>query len=93
MKPKKLNWRNGIAETPFGPYSIATTKLWDDQERRVLRFCWTWKIGEYLSEAEAQAAAQADFERRVRECFEGGEENESLHTDGLTESDLIGGDN
>lgn len=87
MKIKQLNWRNGIAKTPFGRYSTIG---------RLGR--WHWLFGRevagiYRTKKLAQAAAQADFERRVRQCFEENDENESLHTDGLTESDLIGGDN
>lgn len=65
MKPKQLIWRDARATTPFGECRIGNLG------RR-----WWFAIGDndssrfFRSRAEAQAAAQADFERRVRECFE-----------------------
>lgn len=66
MKPKQLIWRNGIAETPFGEYGIEGFRgNW-----------WSWCLAvrfasyDHKSSADAQAAAQADFERRVKQCFE-----------------------
>lgn len=67
MKPKQLIWRNGRAETPFGAYSVIGhgRKWWlylaDRMTTMVRR----------KTKREAQAAAQADFERRIKQCFEG----------------------
>lgn len=59
MKPKQLNFVNGRAETPFGAYHLDC-----EYECR-----WRFSDGTYSerfpSVEEAQAAAQADFERRV----------------------------
>lgn len=66
MKPKQLNFVDGRAETPWGDYGIEGYRgSW-----------WAWCLAvrfasyDHKSSAEAQAAAQADFERRARECFE-----------------------
>ena len=69
MKPKQLIWRRGIAETPFGPYWVflhkptGGTPFYDVGFRTDVR-------SQHQTKREAQAAAQADFERRARECFE-----------------------
>lgn len=66
MKPKQLIWRNGRAVTPFGVYQVVkstTRKAW------WFGFRTEWQ-GDFRTKKAAQAAAQADFERRVRECLE-----------------------
>lgn len=65
MKPTKLIFRNGRAETPFGDYTVtecAAGCVW--------RFQYGVQSKMFLTRSAAQTAAQADFERRVKECFE-----------------------
>ena len=64
MKYKQLNWRNGRAETPFGVYCI------DAEYEHKWRFSDGSESHRFETAESAQAAAQADFERRARECFE-----------------------
>lgn len=65
VRVKPLVWRGEItkyAQSPFGAYTI-------DQTRATpTRFIWSAPIGDWMTvetEAEAKAAAQADYERRI----------------------------
>lgn len=76
MKVKQLVWAlfdaesdtEQVADTSFGRYIVFLAgKLWR------LSFNWGMthqSMGKFDNEAAAKAAAQADFERRVRECLE-----------------------
>lgn len=65
---KPLEWNGPTAETPFGDYSVGDFSMTDDPE-------WYWTRGGYpyparsdesfLSDADAKAAAQADYEQRI----------------------------
>ncbi len=66
MKPITLKFVNGHAFTPFGDYVIWTVRNNPPLVHLQFReFFWLHK-----SEAEAIAAAQRDFEERLRGCYE-----------------------
>lgn len=65
---KALEWTRNLhgitqwAETPFGSYAIDPTRS------RPMRFMWSGITGDWMAadtEAQAKAAAQADYERRI----------------------------
>jgi len=72
LKIKQLEWKEHenlrgrksyFAKTPFSPYEVADggdhyTMFSPDKRLR------------FASAEEAKAAAQADFEKRIKECFE-----------------------
>jgi hypothetical protein len=72
MRVKSLVWEwcdsEQNAQTSFGTYSVFLIgKLWR------ISFCWGiayQSMGKFDEEDAAKAAAQSDFERRVRECLE-----------------------
>jgi hypothetical protein len=65
MKPIKLKFdKEGIAETPFGNYVLATVDG--------CKWYWGFVFGgsePYSSRESAIAAAQADFEERLGRCY------------------------
>lgn len=65
MKIKQLNFVGGLAETPFGVYCI------DSEYEHKFRFSDGSESHRFETVEAAQAAAQADFERRAKQCFRG----------------------
>lgn len=72
VKIKPLEWTRNLhgitqwAETDFGPYVVDPTRA------KPMRFMWGNPLGEWSTvdtEATAKAAAQADYERRIRSAL------------------------
>lgn len=81
VKVKELEWTGNLhgttqwAETPFGSYAIDPTRA------RPMRFMWSGITGDWATVetgAEAKAAAQADYERRIRSALTTGPANDHI---------------
>lgn len=73
VKVKPLRWTSkSYAETPFGKYLVVREDWSDGQDFWFVCFAGKpyAKCGEHGSEEAAKAAAQADYERRIREALE-----------------------
>lgn len=73
IKIKPLTWTaKGYASTPFGKY-LVVCEDWSCEEDFWF-VCFAGKpygpCGEHATEEAAKAAAQADYERRIREALE-----------------------
>ena len=65
-QPKRLEWVQGWAQCAFGCYCIHDNRL-----GMFLPPHTHANFGEFDTEDEAKAAAQADFDKRAWECFDG----------------------
>jgi hypothetical protein len=72
-KIKQLEWVETssyyFAESPVGNYTILRVHNFDENELWRLYFNARFMVNDINSD-EVKAAAQADFERRVRECLD-----------------------
>ncbi|MFE3837317.1 hypothetical protein [Pseudogemmobacter sonorensis] len=72
VKLKPIDWSGGLASTPIGDYVIAEED-WDEDPFWFVIFNGkpVSRLGEHKDEASAIAAAQADYEARIRAALSG----------------------
>lgn len=66
---KPLEWRGSVSECPFGEYSVE--RDFDDAVSEAPWCCWAVNesLGHFATLPDAKAAAQADYEQRIRSAL------------------------